>query len=252
MKFKRPFIVGCLAMGLAFAGQLSLAGSNGKQDQASTARSEPKTNDYSNLGVDGYTGTKPQSHTQVQSRKEFRNEEEPREVPPRANPVVNDYSNLGAEYGGDSPSPASASSEPTTPTVNDYSSMGAEYGSESKKTKTENADTASAGRLEPPKATKADLIVGYGKYHASCAQCHGEDAVGSSFAPSLVTRLKKLDYPTYVDVVTNGKTVFDSTTGGYSVMPAWKTNAAVMAHLDEIWAYLKGRAEGEVSSGRPQ
>lgn len=177
MRVKKTLIVGCLTLGLAFTGSLSLADSHEKQNQ-DEPRSEPK--------------------------------------------------------------------------INDYSSMGEEYGSDSTTTTTEDTDSASASRVAPPEVTREGLITGYEKYNGNCAQCHGEDAVGSSFAPSLVTRMKNLDYAGFVDAVTNGKTVFDSSTGGYNVMPPWKGNAAVMSSIDEIWGYVKARAEGELGPGRPK
>lgn len=251
MRVKKPLIVGCLALGLACTGQLSLADSPEKQnqDEPSSARSEPKINDYSNLGEGGYSGPRPQGHI----NKKFRSAPEAQKVAAAgADPVVNDYSDMGVDYSEERSSPEPSQAERTTPVVNDYSSMGAEYGSESETTQTENTDSASASRLDPPRLTYADLATGYEKYNGNCAQCHGQDAVGSSFAPSLVTRLKKLEYADFVDVVINGKTVFDSATGGYSVMPAWKGNAGVTSHLDEIWGYLKARSEGKLGPGRPE
>ena len=251
MKMKKPFVVGCLTLSLAFIGPLSLADSQKKQDQdkSSDARSEPKINDYSNLGEGTGSGSRPQGRI----TKEFRNAQEDQKSPTEsAKPVVNDYSDMGAGAPGEQASPEPSQTERSTPAVNDYSSMGEEYGSESKTTDMENTDSASAARAEPPEVTQADLATGYEKYNGNCAQCHGEDAVGSSFAPSLITRLKKLDYAGFVDVVVNGKTVFDSATGGYSVMPAWKGNAAVMTNIDEIWGYVKARSEGELGPGRPE
>ncbi|MFA7105631.1 MAG: cytochrome c, partial [Dysgonamonadaceae bacterium] len=55
---------------------------------------------------------------------------------------------------------------------------------------------------------------GWRTYHAFCYQCHAQDAVGSSFAPSLVERMKQIDKQRFVHSVTNGYK------GQIGVMPA--------------------------------
>lgn len=167
---------------------------------------------------------------------------------------VNDYSSMGATYGSpEGEKTANEAAKNEGPTVNDYSSMGARYGEPAgksgaaDKTQKSPADAADAGNV-----TTEMLVEGHGRFNGNCAQCHGQDGVGSTFAPSLVTRLKGMDKAQFVDVVTNGKTVFNSSTGSYSVMPAWAGNEEVMGHLDEIWAYLKARSDGELGTGRPK
>src|SRR5690606_19760590 len=63
--------------------------------------------------------------------------------------------------------------------------------------------------------TDRATYVGWRTFHANCHVCHGQNAVGSSFAPSL---LKPIDNERFVDVVTNGYT------GQIGVMPAWGNN----------------------------
>lgn len=96
------------------------------------------------------------------------------------------------------------------------------------------------------------VVTGYEKYHAHCHQCHGPNGVGSSFAPSLVKRLKDMEQGEFAGIVANGQKRFDSTTGGYSVMPAWKDEKDVMSNMNQLWAYLKARADGALSSGEPE
>ena len=181
---------------------------------------------------------------------------------PRSEPMVNDYSSMGAD--SDSNPEAAAerartasqeiqdkSGEASGPIVNDYSNAGAEYTAKEESTD-EEASKFSVSSAAPGDFSIANLSIGHEKYNANCAQCHGQDAVGSTFAPSLVNRLKRLDYVSFVDVITNGKTSFNTSTGGYNVMPGWKNNAAVMEYMDPLWGYLKARADGDLSTGRPQ
>src|SRR5262245_42981592 len=46
---------------------------------------------------------------------------------------------------------------------------------------------------------------GYRRYHSDCHVCHGPDGVGSSYAPALATPLKKLDYGSFVSIVSGGR-----------------------------------------------
>lgn len=168
---------------------------------------------------------------------------------------VNDYSTMGAEYGGASKTANESATSAGAPKVNDYSNMGADYGESKKKSpaKTAAPETDTGAATDDTANASTDVLdVGYGKFNGNCSQCHGQDAVGSSFAPSLVKRLKGMDKAEFIEVVTNGKTVFNSSTGSYSVMPSWAENQQVMAHLNEIWAYLKARSDGKLGTGRPE
>lgn len=250
MNSKKSIVVGVvsLCLGLGLATQVHLAGAEEKQ-QTQAAGSEPIVNDYSG-GGEAYDGPRPENHI----TKGYRNAEESADASKSSEPIVNDYSSMGADYGSTSAGPATngPSSITVGPTLNDYSSMGEEYGAGTGTQTSQDSGQTVAEAPEPGDFSKTDLIVGHEKYHGNCAQCHGEDAVGSTFAPSLVKRLQKLSYAEFVDVITNGKTVLDTATGGYSVMPAWQNNPAVMAHVNELWAYLKARSTGELGTGRPQ
>ncbi len=95
------------------------------------------------------------------------------------------------------------------------------------------------------------VVTGYEKYHAHCHTCHGPNGVGSTFAPSLVDRLEDLNQGEFTAIVANGKKRFDSTTGTYSVMPAWKENPDVMSHVGQLWAYLKARSDEALPAVSP-
>ena len=92
-----------------------------------------------------------------------------------------------------------------------------------------------------------DTYIGWRIYRSQCSQCHGQDARGSTFAPSLLERLnQRVDYPRFVDVVTNGYR------GQMGVMPAWKDNKSVMEHIPNMYMYLKARADGVLDASRPE
>lgn len=89
-------------------------------------------------------------------------------------------------------------------------------------------------------------FVGWRYYHAFCHVCHAQDAVGSTFAPSLVDRLKEIDEARFLDTVANGYT------GQIGVMPPWKDNPNISKNYQELYAYLKARSDGVLSPGRPK
>ena len=87
--------------------------------------------------------------------------------------------------------------------------------------------------------------IGWRTYHAVCHVCHAQNAVGSTFAPSLLTRLEGMDKARFDDVVGNGFT------GQVGVMPGWKDDPNVMPRLDDLWHYLKARSDGALGVGKP-
>lgn len=222
-----------LVLGIALASGAVYAGQNTGAKSGFIKLTEsnvgPIVNDYSDRSDTGYDGPRPQ-HGANKAYRDTRKDKEQADkqgnrqekFEPRSEPMVNDYSSMGAEYTAKEESPDEEASE-------------------------SSGDSAAPGDF-----STANLAVGHEKYNANCAQCHGQDAVGSTFAPSLVNRLKRLDYASFVDVVTNGKTSFNSSTGGYNVMPGWKNNAAVMEYMNPLWGYLKARADGDLGTGRPQ
>ena len=91
---------------------------------------------------------------------------------------------------------------------------------------------------------------GFRRYHAECHVCHGPDGLGSSFAPALAETMKTMSYDDYAEVVVNGRENVGTT--AQSKMPAFGENRNVMCFLDDIYAYLKARADGAVGRGRPK
>lgn len=86
---------------------------------------------------------------------------------------------------------------------------------------------------------------GFRRYHSECHVCHGPDGLGSSYAPNLVESLKTMTYEDFQTIVINGRQ------NGTSVMPAFGTNKNVFCYLDDIYVYLKARADDKVGRGRP-
>lgn len=89
---------------------------------------------------------------------------------------------------------------------------------------------------------------GFRRYHAECHVCHGPNGLGSTYAPALADSLKSLPYSEFVGVVASGK---ERDVGGTKfVMPALGDNLNVMCFIDDLYLYLKARAEGALPAGQ--
>jgi methanol metabolism-related c-type cytochrome len=91
---------------------------------------------------------------------------------------------------------------------------------------------------------------GFRRYHSDCHTCHGPDAEGSSYAPALKNSLKTMSYADFANIVVNGRK--NVTTAQENVMPAFGTDANVMCYLDDIFVYVRARANAAAPRGRPQ
>lgn len=109
---------------------------------------------------------------------------------------------------------------------------------------------------DPTYHVKPDGIIdwyaysGFRRYHSECHVCHGPEGEGSTYAPALKESLKTMSYGDFVGVVASGRIVH-MPGGGESVMPALGDNKNVMCYIDDIYVYLKGRADGAIGRGRP-
>ncbi len=90
---------------------------------------------------------------------------------------------------------------------------------------------------------------GFRRYHSDCHVCHGPNGEGSSYAPALAQSLKTLSYADFVNVVTNGRKEVDAAND--KVMPSFASNVNVMCFIDDIYVYLRARANGAIPGGRP-
>lgn len=91
---------------------------------------------------------------------------------------------------------------------------------------------------------------GYRRYHSHCHVCHGPDGMGSSYAPALIESLPDIGYEGYLEAVVYGIENVNQTQ--QSVMPAFGEVEDVVNYLEDIYAYLKARADGAVGRGRPE
>jgi mono/diheme cytochrome c family protein len=99
-----------------------------------------------------------------------------------------------------------------------------------------------------PKDTVAqDVYNGWKQYELNCARCHGEYAVGTSFAPALIVSLKEggtiPDTASFMQTVCAGRPE--------KGMPAWCALGLEMDKIENIYKYVKGRADQKISAGRP-
>lgn len=117
-------------------------------------------------------------------------------------------------------------------------------------------------------------FLGWRAFHSACHACHGVDAVGTDVAPDLVERVKLLSAHDFsVKVLTSYRLVFpsgevsgDDRTAlrsafieevlrrerGDLIMPAWEGDQKVRAHVLDLYAYLRARADGALGPGRPE
>ncbi len=99
--------------------------------------------------------------------------------------------------------------------------------------------------------SKADWYTysGFIRYHSECHVCHGPYGDGSSYAPALQNSLKTLSYSDFLGVVAGGKK--EVNTASDKVMPAFGTNKNVMCVIDDIYIYLRARANDAIGRVRP-
>jgi len=91
---------------------------------------------------------------------------------------------------------------------------------------------------------------GYRRYHSECHVCHGPDGEGSTYAPALKNSLKRLSYSDFLGIVAGGRK--NVSTAQESVMPAFGTNPNVMCYIDDMYVYLRARANEVIGRMRPE
>lgn len=90
---------------------------------------------------------------------------------------------------------------------------------------------------------------GYRRYHSDCHVCHGPDGMGSSYAPALKDSLKTMSYADFLGVLASGRK--NVNTAAENVMPAFGDNPNVACYMDDIYVYLRARANDAVGRTRP-
>jgi len=91
----------------------------------------------------------------------------------------------------------------------------------------------------------ADTYNGFKLYRNWCARCHGTYGQGLA-GPNLAESLNKISYEEFMTTVAEGKT------GRIGMMPAWQSNQTVMEGRDQIYSYLKARADGAIAEVKPE
>lgn len=130
-------------------------------------------------------------------------------------------------------------------------------------------------RITQGKADKGTFS-GWVVYHTACFICHGRDALGTDIAPPLVKSLKTLSRQDFANkVLTRYRYAFGAPQAsteeqasvrelilsevrksergkaGMVAMPGWQGNPGIQAHLLDLYAYLKARADGALGPGQP-
>ena len=99
----------------------------------------------------------------------------------------------------------------------------------------------------PRDTVSQDVYDGWKQFNLNCARCHGEDALGTSFAPHLIVSLKP-------DGPINTKELFMQTVCAgrpEKGMPSWCALGMEIATIDKIYSYVKARSDAKMAPGRP-
>jgi len=110
-------------------------------------------------------------------------------------------------------------------------------------------DTSYFNKYHPvPRDTLAPAAyAGWELFQVNCSRCHGQDAQGTSFAPSLVQALGPGGaVPTesaFLEIACDGRPS--------KGMPSWCALGLGKDKLATIYLYVKGRATGTIHPGRP-
>jgi len=112
-----------------------------------------------------------------------------------------------------------------------------------------DSDTSWFARYHPVArdTLSPDTYAGWEQFQVNCSRCHGQDADGTSFAPSLVQALGPAGpvktESAFLTIACNGV----PGTG----MPAWCKLGLREDELRQIYLYVHGRATGTIHPGRP-
>ena len=101
---------------------------------------------------------------------------------------------------------------------------------------------------QAPRETVSQAVYdGWKQFNLNCARCHGEDALGTSFAPHLIVSLKP-------DGPINTKELFMQTVCAgrpEKGMPSWCALGMEITTIDKIYGYVKARSDAKMAPGRP-
>jgi mono/diheme cytochrome c family protein len=99
----------------------------------------------------------------------------------------------------------------------------------------------------PRDTVTQDVYDGWKQFNLNCARCHGEDALGTSFAPHLIVSLKPNGtIPTkelFMQTVCAGRPE--------KGMPSWCALGMEVPTIEKIYSYVKARSDAKMAPGRP-
>jgi cytochrome c55X len=100
------------------------------------------------------------------------------------------------------------------------------------------ADDVNAGRADHHPQTNDAIVSAWRILRTvDCARCHGKDYEGLA-APSIVDYARTQSRDMFVRMVLDG-----APSRG---MPAYRDNALIAGHIDDIYRYFLGRADGTI------
>ncbi|MDO9313570.1 MAG: cytochrome c [Burkholderiaceae bacterium] len=135
------------------------------------------------------------------------------------------------------------------------------------------AASATPGDVRPDAAPlPPSVYLGWRIYQGHCARCHGPAAEGSDSAPDLLPRVRGMSEERFAATVLQRYqwVVPKSEAAGEGAgrdaliqdilrrregpieMPLWEREPAVRANIDDLFLYLRARANGSVDQGRPR
>jgi mono/diheme cytochrome c family protein len=99
----------------------------------------------------------------------------------------------------------------------------------------------------PRDTVSQEVYDGWKQFNLNCARCHGEDVLGTSFAPHLIVSLKP-------DGPINTKELFVQTVCAgrpEKGMPSWCALGMELTTINKIYSYVKARSDAKMAPGRP-
>jgi mono/diheme cytochrome c family protein len=106
----------------------------------------------------------------------------------------------------------------------------------------EDQDSAAPYTVQDGDKVDAKTLEGWKTWRASaCERCHGAEQEGL-VGPSLVNSLKTLSKEEFHTTIINGRPD--------KGMPPWGASEMIQKNWEGLYAYLKGRSDGNIKPGR--
>jgi cytochrome c553 len=122
-----------------------------------------------------------------------------------------------------------------------YVMAGSGNGQQQEAGKTQGANDKALYTVADQNKVDPNTLLGWKTWRAlSCARCHGAKQEGL-VGPSLIESLKTLTKDQFKETVTKGRPELG--------MPTFGDIPRVVDNLDNLYAYLKGRSNGDIAPG---